>query len=120
MSTASSVPDPDDPTAWLSLADLAEHTGEQPKKIRQLVREDRLVTVKRAGTEHVPAAFVADGRLLKGLGGVTTLLHDAGYNPDESLRWLFTENDVLGVSPVQAMAEGRPTEVKRVAQTLGF
>lgn len=114
------MPALDDPSAWLTLAQLAEHTGEEPRKVRQLVREQRLITLRKDGADVVPAAFVADGRLLKGLGGLTTLLRDAGYGDDESLRWMFTAHDNLGASPLQALAEGRAKEVNRLAQTLGF
>ena len=42
----------------------------------------------------VPADFVQDGRILKGLPGVLTLLEDAQYGDDEALRWLYTDDDM--------------------------
>ena len=120
VSEANHVPDPGDPEGWLTLPEVAERIGEDQRKLRQLVRERRLITVRRNGADVVPAAFVSGGRLVKGLGGLTTLLRDAGYGDDESLRWMFTRHDGLGASPLEAMAEGRGKEVNRVAQTLGF
>jgi len=69
---------------------------------------------------YVPAAFVQDGRVLKGLPGVLTLLADARYSDDEALGWLFTVDDSLPGTPVQALRENRGTEIKRRAQALGF
>jgi hypothetical protein len=68
----------------------------------------------------VPADFAADGKVLKGLPGTLTLLRDARYSDEEALRWLFTPDDTLPGSPVQALVENRGTEVKRRAQALGF
>jgi hypothetical protein len=68
----------------------------------------------------VPAAFVQGDAVLKGLPGTLTLLADAGFSDDEALRWLFTPDDSLPGSPVQALVENRGTEVKRRAQALAF
>lgn len=104
---------------WLTLPELAERTGLEHGKVRNLVREGRLVAVRRNGAQVVPAAFVADGELLKGLGGLATLLHDAGFEDEESLAWMLAAEESLGTSPVDALAAGRRREVNRVAQTLG-
>lgn len=103
---------------WLSLRELAERIGVDGKRIRQLLREGRLIAVRRGAEDVVPAAFVADGDLLKGLGGLVTVLHDAGFDEEESIAWMLADEDSLGTSPVRAMAEGRSKEVKRVAQAL--
>ena len=49
-----------------------------------------------------------------------TVLHDAGYDDEQALRWLLTEDDAIPGRPVDAMAEGRDTAVKRRAQVLAF
>ena len=105
---------------WLTLPDVAERLGVPISKVRQLLREHRLAAVRREGVLLVPAAFVGDGALLKGLPGLLTLLTDAGYSAEESIRWLFTDDPSLPGSPVQALAEDRGTEVKRRAQALAF
>lgn len=109
-------------TAWLTLPDLAEQIGQPLPKVRQLVREGKLVTVARGRppVQHVPADLVCDGQLVKGLAGALTVLRDAGYTSEEALRWLLTEDDVLTGRPVDAMAAGRDTAVKRRAQVLAF
>ena len=107
---------------WLTLPDVAEMIGEPLSKVRQMVRERRLVVIER-GTppvKQVPAELVHDGRLVKGLAGALTVLRDAGYSDIEALRWLLTEDPALPGRPVDAMAQGRDTAVKRRAQVLAF
>ena len=107
---------------WLTVPDAADRLGVDVGKVRQLVRDRRILAVRRGEPSRleVPAAFVRDGAVLKGLPGLLTLLADAGYGDDEALRWLFTPDDSLPGSPVDALAENRGTEVKRRAQALGF
>jgi hypothetical protein len=51
---------------------------------------------------------------------VLNVLLDAGYDTEETLRWLYTADDSLPGTPAQALVENRATEVKRRAQALGF
>ncbi len=108
-------------SAWLTLPEAAELLGVGVNRVRQLVTDRQLLAVRRGESNAlmVPADFVQDGRVLKGLPGVLTLLKDARYADDEALRWLYTDDDLPG-SPVQALVENRGTEVKRRAQALGF
>jgi Rv2175c C-terminal domain of unknown function len=107
---------------WLTLPDLADAIGMPLPKIRQLVRERKLVTVRRGSppVQCVPADIVADGKLVKGLAGALTVLRDAGFSDEEALRWLLTEDPAIAGRPVDAMAQGRDTAVKRRAQVLAF
>ena len=107
---------------WLTLPDLADRIGVPLPKVRQLVREGKLVTVARGRppVQCVPADLVRDGQLVKGLAGALTVLRDAGFTPHEALRWLLVDDDVLPGRPVDAMAAGRDTAVKRRAQILAF
>lgn len=108
-------------SAWLTLPEAAELLGVGVNRVRQLVTDRQLLAVRRGESNAlmVPADFVQDGRVLKGLPGVLTLLKDAKYEDDEALRWLYTDDDLPG-SPAQALVENRGTEVKRRAQALGF
>jgi hypothetical protein len=107
-------------TDWLPLPDVAEALGLDILRARQLVRERQLLAVRRDGVLYVPAAFVQEGRVLKHLPGVLTLLTDARYTDEEALGWLFTADESLPGTPVQALRENRGTEIKRRAQALGF
>jgi uncharacterized protein len=107
---------------WLSIPELADQIGLTASQVRELVRERRLVVVER-GTprvKSVPAEFVHDGALVKGLAGALTVLADAGYNPTQALRWLLTDQDALPGRPIEYLAAGRHTAVKRLAMALAF
>jgi excisionase family DNA binding protein len=107
-------------TDWLTVPEAAERLGVDVTKVRQLLRERKLVGVRRNGVLQVPAAFIQDGGVLKGLPGTLTVLADCGFSDDEALRWLFTNDDSLPGSPAQALVENRGTEVKRRAQALAI
>jgi hypothetical protein len=107
---------------WLTVPDVAAALGSTPTRVHQLIRDRALLAVRR-GTPpvlSVPAAFIVGGEVLKGLTGTLTLLADSGYDESASLRWLFTADDSLPGTPVQALAENRGTEVKRRAQAMAF
>jgi excisionase family DNA binding protein len=107
---------------WLTVPEAAERLGTDVGKVRQLIRDRRVIAFRRGDPARleVPAAFVHDGDVLKGLPGLLTLLSDADYDDDESLQWLFTVDDSLPGTPIQALIENRGGEVKRRAQALGF
>lgn len=107
---------------WLTVPEVAERLAISPTRARQLVTDRQVLAVRRGENNAlmVPADFVQDGRVLKGLPGVLTLLADARFTDEEALRWLYTPDDSLPGSPVDALAGNRGTEVKRRAQALGF
>jgi hypothetical protein len=106
--------------SWLNLPDVATAMGTDVSRVRQLVREHQVLAFRRDGVLCVPSELIQDGRLLKGLPGVLTLLADGGYSDEEALGWLFTADDSLPGRPVDALRENRGTEVKRRAQAAGF
>jgi hypothetical protein len=105
---------------WLSLREAAARLGIEPKRTKQFIRDHKLLAVRRTEGLGVPAAFIQDGQILKGLSGTLTVLADAGYDDLAALRWMFTADDTLPGTPVQALAENRGTEVRRRAQALAF
>jgi hypothetical protein len=104
----------------LSVPDVAEALGVEVTKVHQLIRDHKLLGVRTDGVLRVPAEFIHDGGVVKGLPGLLTLLADQGYDEQASLRWLYEDDPSLPGSPVQALRENRGTEVKRRAQALGF
>jgi excisionase family DNA binding protein len=110
-----------DSVDWLTVPEVAERLEVPVTKVHQMLRERALLAVRRDGVLRVPAELVANRTVLKHLPGVLTLLHDAGYNDEEALRWLYQGDDTLpGRSPAQALGSESATEVKRRAQALGF
>lgn len=103
---------------WLTLPDVAERFGVQVTRIRQLLRDNQLIAVRRGENNalQVPAGFIVGDHTVKGLTGTLTLLKDAKFTDEEALRWLFTPDDTLPGTPVDALRENRGTEVRRRAQ----
>jgi hypothetical protein len=106
---------------WLTLPDAADRLGLPVSRVKQLLRDRKLLAVQRPnGDFAIPAGFLDGDQVLHGLGGTLTLLFDCGFSDTEALSWLFTADDSLPGTPVQALAENRRTEVNRRAQALAF
>jgi hypothetical protein len=108
--------------AWLHLPDIAEMLDVEVTRVRQLVKEGQLIAVRRGENRalQVPAAFIDGNKVVKGLAGTLTLLKDDGFTDEEALEWLFTADESLPGTPVQALRDNRGTEVKRRAQALAI
>ncbi len=106
---------------WLTLSDVATRLNLPLSRVRQLLRDRKLIAVRRPdGTTGIPAAFFEGEQVLKGLCGTLTVLFDCGFDDSEALRWLFTADETLPGTPIGAMAAHRGTEVNRRAQALAF
>jgi hypothetical protein len=106
---------------WLSLPDVASQLGIPTGRVKQLLRDRKLLAVTRPeGVGAVPAAFLDGHQIVKGLCGTLTLLFDCGFDELEALRWLFTADDSLPGTPIDAIVEHRGTEVNRRAQALAL
>ena len=106
---------------WLSLPDVAARLSIPAGRVKQLLRDRKLLAVMRPdGTLAVPAAFIDGPQIVKGLQGTLTLLRDCGFGEVETLHWLFTEDDTLPGTPIEAICRRRGTEVNRRAQALAF
>jgi hypothetical protein len=108
------------PTEWIPLPDVADRLGVTISKVNQMVRDGSLLAVKRNGIKVVPGDLLANSTVLKHLPGVLTLLHDAGYNDEEALGWLYQPDETLGGCGAVALGGDRAREVKRRAQAVGF
>ncbi len=100
----------------LSLTDAADQMGIGVTGVKQLIAEHKLLALRSDDGLVVPA-LALDGQLpVKHLPGVLTLLHDAGFTPEQAYEWLTTEDESLPGTPLQALHENRATEIKRRAQ----
>ena len=125
MTPVSATPSADDvldpEVEVLVLPDVAQRLGLPVTKVRQALRDGQLVAVRRDGVLCVPAEFITDdGAIVKGLPGTITVLADAGFTPDEMVRWLFTADESLPGRPVDALRATGAREVKRRAQALAL
>ena len=87
----------------------------------QLLRDRKLLAVTRPnGDRAIPAAFLHGNQVVKGLPSTLTVLFDCGFDDEEALRWLFTADETLPGTPIEALYKHRGTEVNRRAQALAF
>ena len=124
-----SEPEPTDLSAlatlvgdWLDLSAAGARIGVGASRVAQLVKDHQLaaaVPVPREGLK-VPAAFFADGLIVKGVSGLITVLHDGAYSDVEIITWLFTPDDTLPGRPIDALRENRGSEAKRRAQAMAL
>jgi hypothetical protein len=122
------VPKTEDPTPAVDagpprlvpVPDIASTMGMIVTGVHQLLRERRLVATRVDGVLRIPAEFVQNGAIVKGLPATITLLTDNGYTDPEIIDWLFTADDSLPGRPITALRENRGREVHRRAQVSGF
>lgn len=106
---------------WLTWVEVGELLGVTPGKVRTMIKDHELAAaVSETGSgPRVPADFIQDGQVVKGLPGLLTVLHDQNFDDRECIAWLFTDDDLPG-RPIDALRENRGREAKRRAQVLGF
>jgi uncharacterized protein len=105
---------------WLTIPDLVELLGIGVSRVRRLIEDRSLLAAKVDGVWKVPELFLRDGEPLPELRGTLIVLADSGFDDEQAMHWLLTEEDSLGVAPIEALRAGRKAEVRRVAQALGF
>lgn len=120
--------------SWLTLPDVAERLGTDVGQVRRLVQDRQLVALRSPdGIRRIPERFLVETdtgwRPVPMLPGTLVLLADAGFADEEAVRWLFTPDPTLTPvgwpegatpSPIDLLAAGQKTEVRRRAQALGF
>jgi hypothetical protein len=106
---------------WLPLPDVAQALNVSITKVHALL-DERALAALRIGERKirsVPAAFIQDGHPVESLKGTVVVLSDAGYS-EELITWLFTPDESLRGRPIDALREGRKTEIRRRAQSLAW
>ena len=106
---------------WLDWTQAGARLGVTPAKVRTMIRDHELAAAVPVpgGGPRVPADFLDGDQLVKGLPGLLTLLHDAGFDDRESIAWIFLDADLPG-RPIDALRENRGSEVKRRAQAMAL
>ena len=99
--------------------------GIEERRLKQLIRDRVLIEARGDdGVRGVPQEVLVKGangwEPLPFLQGTLTLLADDGFTAEESLAWLYAEQDELGERPIDALTSGRHHRVTRIASTLAF
>lgn len=99
--------------------------GIEERRLKQLIRDRVLIEARGDdGVRGVPQEVLVKGangwEPLPFLQGTLTLLADDGFTAEESLAWLYAEQDELGDRPIDALTSGRHHRVNRIASTLAF
>jgi excisionase family DNA binding protein len=108
--------------AWLTIPEVAERLGIDVTRVRRLVQDRYLLAVRRGERNvlSIPEALLDGDEPVQNLRGTITVLEDSGFVAEDSLRWLFTADDSLPGTPIEALRSGRKTEIRRRAQSLAF
>lgn len=106
---------------WIDWSDAAKLLGVSVNKVRTMIREHELAAAvpSEGAGQRIPAELIQDGLVVKGVPGLLTMFHDAGWDDREAIEWIFTDLDLPG-RPIDALRENRGSEVKRRAQALAF
>lgn len=108
--------------AWLNLPDVAEKLDLPITRVRSLLDERSLISLRVTdrSIRSVPADFLDNGSVVESLKGTILVLTDSGFSDKEIIRWLYTPDDSLPGRPIDALREGRKTEIRRRAQALAW
>ncbi|MFM5903739.1 MAG: Rv2175c family DNA-binding protein [Microbacteriaceae bacterium] len=87
-------------------------------KVRRLVEEHALISIKRGTERLIPRDIIIDGEPLHSLKGTIMLLLDCGLGLEDAMEWLYTENDLLETTPMASLLAGHKSPVRRAAQFL--
>ncbi|AMY18587.1 DNA-binding protein [Rhodococcus sp. PBTS 1] len=103
------------------LPDVAASLGVAVTRVHQMLRENKLVAVRRDRVVAVPAAFLDEqGHPLKHLAGTVSVLLDGGFDHTAILRWLFEDDASLPGRPVDVLHGDHAREIVRRAQAMAF
>lgn len=107
---------------WLTIPDIAEALDLKVTRVHNLLSDGTLLAVRdpESGIRKVPALFIREDRVLESLKGTLIVLKDAGFTAEEAVVWLYTEDGSLPGRPIDALLEGRKTEIRRRASALAW
>lgn len=116
-----------DPSVDLyQLPDVAKLLSVPVTRTHQMLRDHDILAVRRDGVVGVPSVFFdvdyepGRSRILKSVSGTIAVLRDGGYDDQEILRWLFTEDPSLPGRPAEVLQGDQAREVVRRAQAMAF
>jgi excisionase family DNA binding protein len=105
---------------WLTVPEAAELLGVPLGRVRRLIEDHHLFSVKRDGVQYLPSETIVGNEPLPSLHGTIVVLLDAGFTLDSAIEWLYTPNEVLNSTPMAALVAGKKSEIRRLAQALAL
>lgn len=107
-------------TEFLTVPDVATQLNVSQSKVRMLLEEQHLGAIRIDGILRIPASFISQGEVIPAIRGTLMLLKDAGFDNDEAVTWMLSENQELGETPISALIRGHKAPVRRAVQSLAF
>ncbi len=104
---------------WLTIDEASDQLGISSSKVRRLIEEHVLFSVRVDKQPMIPAHLIQNGEPLASIRGTMLMLIDMDFTPEEAVQWLYAENENLGTTPIKALLQGHKAPVRRAAQTLG-
>ncbi|GAA1413693.1 transcriptional regulator [Glutamicibacter uratoxydans] len=107
---------------WLNLPTVAEILDVDIRRVHRLLDERAIIDLRIGDRKvrSIPADFLQDDQIVDSLKGTLSVLKDSGFSDEESIAWLFTEDESLPGTPMNALRTGRKTEIRRRAQSLAW
>lgn len=107
-------------SSWLTVPEAAEKLGVPLGRVRRLIEDHHLFSVKRDGIQCIPSETIVGDEPLASLHGTLVVLLDAGFSLESAIEWLYTPNEVLNSTPMAALVAGKKSEIRRLAQALAL
>lgn len=107
---------------WVTIPDIAEALDLKVTRVHNLISDGTLLSLREPETNvrKVPALFISGDHVLESLKGTLSVLKDAGFSDEEAIVWLYTDDTSLPGRPIDALIDGRKTEIRRRAQALAW
>ncbi|MEY4618138.1 MAG: hypothetical protein RL101_324, partial [Actinomycetota bacterium] len=100
---------------WLTVPEAAERLGVPLGRVRRLIEDHHLFSIKRDGVQYLPSETIVGNEPLASLHGTIVVLLDAGFTIESAIEWLYTPNDILNSTPMAALVAGKKSEIRRLA-----
>lgn len=107
---------------WLTIPEIAERLDLIVTRVHNLLSENSLLALRdpQTNVRKVPALFMNGDKVLESLKGTLTVLKDSGFTDEEAIVWLYTDDESLPGRPIDALHDGRKTEIRRRASALAW
>ena len=107
---------------WVTIPEIAQALDLKVTRVHNLISDGTLIALRDPETNvrKVPALFMNGLRVLESLKGTLAVLKDSGFSDEEAIVWLYTSDESLPGRPIDALIDGRKTEIRRRAQALAW